>query len=181
MELIFDNPKIVLLGVGAVGALDEYFYHYKKANLFKRDDCLSENLLHTARYFIYCLLFFLLATAEVSGIYVIPVIFLLVCDLLVGIGDVIVEPKTRAFQGGLPPGEYLLHMMLSFGLGCFYYGFGKQLFQVASMPTDINFSFNPTDLLSFMLICMSLGSGILFVFGAYHLKESKRGSFIISA
>lgn len=171
-----DTPAyfIALFTLGSVGCLDEMYYHLFKFQLFKRIDCYEENLLHMARSFVYSFIFIFVALFEVSGAYAWLVIILLALDIIVGIWDVIEEPHSRRNIGGLPAGEYLLHMLLSANLGVFYILYLIKLVPSLDMATSISRQTFTYPILQYMMVLMGLASMVLFIYGLIVTTKTKK-------
>ena len=148
MELTaLTKQELALLSLTAlalIGSIDEYFYHYKSERLLFKPECFKENILHAIRTLIYTILFFTISTYEVSGIFAVLLFGVFFIDLIVGILDILVENESRENMGGLPKGEYLIHMLLSFHLGILYYNFTPYLISQMAKPDRIDLIQNQT-------------------------------------
>ena len=179
MEFVeLTNQELALMSLSSlalIGSLDEYFYHFKSEKLLSKPECYKENILHALRTLIYSLLFFLIATYKITGALAIITIALFFADLIVGILDVLVEKDSRKKSGGLPKGEYLLHMMLSFHLGILYFNFIPYLLTASQRPSNLELLTGLTyPLLSvFIKLCSAL-SFIYFFIQFYYLLKSRQ-------
>ena len=104
---------ILLVLLGAFGAFDVAFFHMKRAKISERPECRTEAVLHIVRGVVYAIQFALLPNVALRGAWVAALFVLFAIDASVAALDVLVEPKSRAAQGGLPPGEYFMHILLS--------------------------------------------------------------------
>jgi hypothetical protein len=109
---------ILLVCIGALGAFDVFTYH-RRAALTARPDTRAEAWVHVARGLVYPLQFELVAGFELHGAWYVAFVVLVVADVAIAAIDVALEPRARAAQGGLPPGEYAAHMLLSVLVGAY--------------------------------------------------------------
>lgn len=107
----------LLLLVGHLGAFDVIYFHWWKCRLSERPECRREVLWHTARHLIYGLQFVWVANLRFHGAALIGLVVLYAADVFVAWADVWEERDSRRAQGGLPRGEYLMHIVLSVLVG----------------------------------------------------------------
>jgi hypothetical protein len=153
--------KFILIFIGLVGAIDEYIYHFRKVELHKKSECRTENTLHIVRQFSFSAVFFIAASIEVTGIFAILLMVLLSLDIFIGFADVIVEPKSRAKSGGIPGGEYFLHMLLSFALGIFHFNYFSYLTTKTSALSAYTVNIDLTSIEQIALLIMSTCSFLM--------------------
>jgi hypothetical protein len=165
--------KVLLIIIGTVGAVDEYFYHYKKAQLLFKPECLTENILHILRQFSFSIIFFLSACVDLHGYFALALMILLVIDIIIGFADVIVEPKSRKQSGGLPAGEYFLHMLLSFSLGIFHFNYISYLLPKIANSSSYALNLEANSPLQIALISMSMASLFIAIAGIYAITRKK--------
>ena len=108
----------LLFVIGSIGAFDVFTFH-RAAGLTRRADTRTEAWLHVARGLAYTVQFVIVATLELHGAWYIAFVVLLLLDVAIALADVAVEPAARRAQGGLPPGEYLAHIVLSVLVGAY--------------------------------------------------------------
>lgn len=104
---------IILLFLGALGAFDVVYFHMKKAQITERPECRTEAIIHVVRGLVYAVQFALLPNVALRGAWTAALVVLFAVDASVAALDVLAEPRSRASQGGLPPGEYFMHIVLS--------------------------------------------------------------------
>ena len=107
----------LLLIVGHLGAFDVLYFHWWRCRLADRPECRREVLWHTARHLIYGLQFLWVANLRFHGAALIALVVLYAADVFVAWADVWEERDSRRAQGGLPRGEYLMHIILSVLVG----------------------------------------------------------------
>jgi hypothetical protein len=107
----------LLLVVGHLGAFDVLYFHWWRCRLADRPECRREVLWHTARHLIYGLQFIWVANLRFHGVALIALVVLYAADGFVAWADVWEERDSRRAQGGLPGGEYLMHIILSVLVG----------------------------------------------------------------
>ena len=115
----FSNIQMIMLSLitlGTIGAFDEIFFHQIQGRILYRKDCLNENVLHLIRSFCFSIIFCSFGLFDLQGGFIFILIVPFIVDLVVGVLDILIESKSREFQGGLSPLEYLTHMVLSFHL-----------------------------------------------------------------
>lgn len=107
----------LLLVVGHLGAFDVLYFHWWKCRLADRPECRREVLWHTARHLIYGLQFVWVANLRFHGAALVALAVLYAADVFVAWADVWEERDSRKAQGGLPRGEYFMHIVLSVLVG----------------------------------------------------------------
>ena len=103
----------LLLSIGWLGALDVCFFHVWRCRLFLRPESRFENATHAVRALLYALLVFATVYVDAGGVYAWLLVVLCATEICNTALDVWLEHRSRVGQGGLPPGEYSLHMALS--------------------------------------------------------------------
>ena len=161
-----------LITLGVIGAFDEAYYHQYIGKILWRKECLRENVLHLVRTFCFSLIFFIFSSFELTGFYVLALVFLFMSDLIVGFLDIVVERNSRAFQGGLYSGEYLTHMLLSFHLGALYINLIPRMLKAFNLDSSINFII-PSSAAQVTLLLFSIGTFIYGVFQTQVLLKNK--------
>ncbi|HVH43094.1 MAG TPA: SRPBCC family protein [Labilithrix sp.] len=110
-------PSVLLLVIGLLGAFDIAWFHTYKGRLVERPECRREVVLHVLRGVVYAVQFVVVPNVAMRGAWLALLGLLFAVDVVVGIGDIALEPKSRAPQGGLSAHEYLIHMILSVLVG----------------------------------------------------------------
>jgi hypothetical protein len=106
------TPTLVLLLVMAtIGAIDGTYYHTYKFRLFEQPSARFETITHVVRAFSLAAALWVLAHRIPVGGWYWAIVALFTFDLVDDVVDVLIEPRSRAPLGGLPPLEYLIHMI----------------------------------------------------------------------
>jgi hypothetical protein len=105
-------PLVCLLLLATIGVTDSAYYHTYKFRLFEQPSSRVETLTHIARAFAAAVTIGLLSHYRPVGGWYWLVAGVLGFDFVINVVDVVVEPKSRAPLGGLPPPEYLIHMVV---------------------------------------------------------------------
>lgn len=115
MEISF----YLLLIVAHFGVFDVLYFHIYKCKLHLRPECRREVFWHVWRNLIYALQFVWVANLRFHGLALGLLAALYLTDIFVAWADVLEEKKSRAAQGGLPRGEYFMHIALTMLIGCY--------------------------------------------------------------
>jgi hypothetical protein len=107
----------ILLFAGHLGFFDVVYFHTYRCRLQARPECQREVLWHTVRHFIYAAQFIIVANLRFHGAALLLLAGLYALDVFVAWSDVWEETTSRGPQGGLPRGEYLMHVVLSLLIG----------------------------------------------------------------
>ncbi|WP_419903092.1 TIGR01777 family oxidoreductase [Kiloniella sp.] len=103
----------LLVVQGLMGAFDNFWHHEITEALPSKPSARKELMLHTAREFIYAILFIMLGWATWHGLFGIVVMVLLLVEVGITLWDFIEEDMTRK----LPPLERVLHTVLAMNYG----------------------------------------------------------------
>jgi hypothetical protein len=109
----------LLLVVGHLGSFDVLYFHIYKCTLARRPECHKEVLWHTIRHLIYACQFLVVANLRFHGWALLFLAALFASDVYVAWSDVWEETASRRSQGGLPRGEYFMHIVLSLLAGSY--------------------------------------------------------------
>jgi len=96
-----------------LGAFDNLWHHEWEAALPQEPGARKELALHTAREFLYAIVFVSIAWTEWHGGWAVLLIAILLCEIAITIADFLVEDRTRR----LPPLERALHTVLALSYG----------------------------------------------------------------
>lgn len=125
----------LLLAIALLGALDILLFHTVANGIRAHADSRAELLVHSLRGPTYAALFILVPNFALHGAWFWLLIGILVFDLLVSLVDFALEKQSRATFGGLPSGEYVLHVVIAMLFGALVtstlYGAGNW----AGLPT----------------------------------------------
>ena len=126
------NSIFALLTAQALlGAFDHIWNHEIKERLPSKRSAAGEVALHSARDFIYGLIFIQLGWFEPHGLWAAILAATLGVEILITLTDFIVEDQTRR----LPPGERILHTVLAINFGMFLITFAATLQQWWHLPS----------------------------------------------
>lgn len=103
----------LLVAQGVMGAFDNFWHHEITEALPSKPSARKELMLHSAREFIYAVLFIMLGWATWHGLFGIFTMILLVVEVGITLWDFIEEDMTRK----LPPLERVLHTVLAMNYG----------------------------------------------------------------
>ena len=127
----------ILLAVGQLGAFDVLYFHRVRCRLHERPEAQREVLWHTARHLLYGFQFIFVANLRFRGaLLLVPALFY-AADVFVAWSDVWEETESRRGQGGLPRGEYLMHVILSVLVGIYLCCVGQAIWPDRLLPAGI--------------------------------------------
>ena len=163
----------ILFVLGCLGGTDILLYHSVSHGIRSHQDSRLELVIHSLRGPTYAALFLLMPNFALQGGYFWLLIGIFAFDVCISLGDFIIERASREFFGGLPTGEYVLHIILAMLFGSLvtsaFYGAGHW----AAMPTRL--AYEPAavpDVLRAVLAVMAvlvLGSGVMDLMAARRL------------
>lgn len=107
----------LLMVASFIGAIDVFWFHLYKLRLFRQRASVAEELTHLAAYGTFMAIGVLLLVADSASTVRGPVLGLFGVHLGITAVDVLLERSSRMALGGLPPVEYLLHVLVTFGIG----------------------------------------------------------------
>lgn len=113
-------PSALLFVIGFLGATDVLLYHSVSHGIRTHPDSKIELIFHALRGPTYAFLFIIIPNFLLCGIWYWILVLILVFDVAISIADFWVEEKSRDFLGGLPSGEYVLHMIIAMIFGAFF-------------------------------------------------------------
>lgn len=109
----------LLLAIGHLGFFDVLYYHIYQCGLHRRVECQREVLWHTMRHLVYGCQFLVIANLRFHGAALLALAGLYAADIYIAWADVWEETESRRALGGLPRGEYFMHVVLSVLVGCY--------------------------------------------------------------
>lgn len=127
----------LLLAIGLLGAFDVVYFHIYRCRLHLRPECQREVLWHTVRHLVYALQFLWVPHLRFQGAALLGLAVLYAADVFVAWADVWEEKDSRAAQGGLPRGEYLMHVVLSLLVGLYLMSTFRAVWPDRLLPTAI--------------------------------------------
>lgn len=112
-----EAPTYILFVLGVLGATDILLYHSVSHGIRSHQDSRWELVVHSLRGPTYAALFILVPNFAMQGGFFWLLMGILVFDLCISLADFVLEGRSRAFFGGLPTGEYVLHIILAMLFG----------------------------------------------------------------
>lgn len=171
MEISF----YLLLFFSHLGVFDVLYFHVYKCQLHKRAECQREVFWHILRHLIYALQFAWVAHLRFHGWALLLLGVLYFFDIFVAWADVLEENRSRAAQGGLPRGEYFMHVVLSVLVGCYLMATIQAVWLDFYRPTNV--VYNPPAVPLILRLYMT-GMAIIafgnFVFDFYKWLKFRR-------
>ena len=133
----------ILFVLGILGATDITVYHSFAHGIRHHPNSRQELIVHSLRGPTYAALFLLVPNMEMYGLFFWCLIALFAVDLAISIVDFALERQSRQFIGGLPSGEYVLHILIAMLFGALVTSVLLGVGQWVRMPTGIVYA--PTD------------------------------------
>lgn len=127
----------LLLVVGHLGVFDVLYFHIYRCKLDHRRECHREVFWHTLRHFIYASQFIIIANLRFHGAALLMLALIYLADVFVAWADVLEETRSRRPQGGLPRGEYFMHIVLSLLVGCYLMVVWQTVWGDRLLPTAV--------------------------------------------
>jgi hypothetical protein len=127
----------LLLFVGHLGVFDVIYFHQYRCKLQQRPECQREVFWHTIRHLVYGTQFVIIANLRFHGAALILLALIYAADVIVAWSDVLEETSSRRSQGGLPAGEYFMHVVLSLLIGCYFILVGQAVWPDRLIATAI--------------------------------------------
>lgn len=103
---------ILLLAMATIGAIDGTYYHSYKYRLSQQPSSRLETVTHVLRALSLAVALWVLSDRIPVGGWYWAMAALFTFDLGVDVVDILIEPRSRAPLGGLPPLEYFIHMIV---------------------------------------------------------------------
>jgi hypothetical protein len=116
MTTTLTTTLTILAVVGTIGAIDVLYYHLYRFRLYSQPGCVAEEVTHLLRNAIFISVLLVCMQPSSPG-WASVMFFLVAADLANSVVDVLIERRSRESLGGLPSGEYLVHVLSSFGTG----------------------------------------------------------------
>jgi hypothetical protein len=175
----------LLLVIGHLGVFDVLYFHTYRCQLDRRAECQREVLWHTLRHIIYATQFIVIANFRFHGAALLILAMVYAADVFIAWADVLEETNSRRPQGGLPRGEYFMHIVLSLLVGCYFLLVLQTVWPDRNLPAAIVIDPPPVPaLLRAYMTLMGVGAIGAFFVDAYrwvtferrtalHLAQSK--------
>lgn len=104
---------VLLLAFAILAVIDGFYLHIFKYKLFNQPESKIEHLTHTIRAVLFPLIvYFLFISQSCITSFYLGILFVVIDVFVLGI-DAFVEKDSRAFMGGLPRWEYILHLFVN--------------------------------------------------------------------
>ncbi|APR84754.1 Hypothetical protein A7982_10103 [Minicystis rosea] len=134
------TASILLLLIALLGAFDIAYFHWHRCRLARRAESRTEVWIHVARGVVYALQMALVPNVRFAGAWYAAFVALFVADVAIAMADVAVEPASRRSQGGIPGGEYLMHIVLSVLVGAYLHALFVDTVPWAELPTALTWA-----------------------------------------
>ena len=153
----------ILFVLGCLGATDIAVYHSIAHGIRSHPDSRAELVVHSLRGPTYASLFLLVPNFAMHGLFFWCLIGLFTVDVGISVWDFALERHSRQFFGGLPSGEYVLHIIIAMLFGglvtAVFFGAGEW----ATLPTWIGYA--PADVPTFLRGVMAVMAVLVFASG----------------
>jgi hypothetical protein len=159
----------LLLIIAHLGAFDVLYFHIYKCKLHLRPECRREVFWHVWRHLIYALQFVWVANFRFHGWALAALAALYFCDVFIAWSDVLEENRSRASQGGLPRGEYFMHIVLSLLVGLYMMATFQAIWSDYQLPSAVVYA--PPQVPAILRIYMTAMGVIAFVNFVYDLYK----------
>jgi hypothetical protein len=127
----------LLLALGVLGGIDILLYHSISHGIRAHAESRWELVTHAMRGPTYAILFLVVPNFETRGVWALLVMLLLVVDVGISVADFWLERRSRAELGGLPSGEYVLHMIMAMLFGAFVMAAAPSLLEWMTQGTAL--------------------------------------------
>ena len=162
----------LLLIIAHLGLFDVLYFHNYKCKLHLRKECHREVFWHVWRHLIYALQFIWVANFRFHGYALILLGVLYFFDVFVAWADVLEENKSRKKQGGMPRGEYFMHVVLSLLVGAYLINTFQTIWADKNLATAIVYM-PPEVPFSLQVYMTTMGVIALFTFAGDLIKWLK--------
>src|SRR5258708_25414054 len=112
-----ETPPLLVFLLGCLGGADIAIFHSVAHGIRSHPDSAGELVTHCLRGPTYAALFVLIPNFVIQGFFAWGLLALFAFDLAISIWDFCLEQGSRRFLGGLPSGEYVLHMLMAMVFG----------------------------------------------------------------
>jgi hypothetical protein len=130
-------PLAIMSAVAPIAAIDVLYFHLYKFRLYAHRASQLETVTHLARALLFGAAAFLLARGEPHGAWFWVIAGLAAADFGNNVADVLLEPRSRAPLGGLPPLEYAIHIVGATASGVIAGAWVIGGWPLASLPTEL--------------------------------------------
>ena len=130
-------PLAIMSFVAPIAAIDVLYFHLYKLRLYAHRTSQLETVTHLIRALLFGAAALLLTHREPHGAWFWVITGLAAADLLNNLADVILEPRSRAPLGGLPPLEYVIHIVGATASGVIAGAWAIGAWPLAALPTEL--------------------------------------------
>jgi hypothetical protein len=162
----------ILFVLGCLGAIDIAIYHTFAHGIRSHPDSRRELLVHSLRGPTYATLFLVIPNLGLHGLFFWFLIGLFVADVAISIADFALERDSRSYFGGLPSGEYILHILIAMFFGALVTAVFFEAIAWASLPTSLTYDPAPVHIL--LRLVMAVMAVVVLVSGVQDLVAAQR-------
>lgn len=162
-----ETSSYILFALGFLGAVDIAVYHSFAHGIRHHQSSRNELIVHSLRGPTYAALFVLVPNVHMHGVFFWGLISLFFVDLVISVVDFALERKSRQFIGGLPSGEYVLHMLIAMFFGALVTSVWISVSWWSNMPTEL--LYYPADVPWILRAVMGVMAILVFLSGVQDL------------
>ena len=129
----------LLFVLGCLGAADIILFHAIAQSIRRHYESRQELIVHSLRGPTYAALFVLVPNCVMQGAFFWMLVGLLAFDLAISLWDFSIERRSRRSVGGVPTGEYVLHVVMGIVFGGVIAAVFFEGLPWASAPTRLAF------------------------------------------
>ncbi|MBS2032908.1 MAG: hypothetical protein JST54_33860 [Deltaproteobacteria bacterium] len=130
-------PLTLLILMGSIGSIDSLYFHLYRFRLYAQPSSRIETLTHVVRGLTFCATLSILLAGVPRGAWYWAVAAVFGVDFVDDVVDVLIEPGSRRPLGGLPPAEYLIHMVVMAVTGAIWVSFLTAGWATRNAPTAL--------------------------------------------
>lgn len=112
MEIGFTIATLMLLLFGLLATFDGIYLHIFKYRLYRHKESRFEHITHTIRALLFPFILYFLFLNQSTAAFYAGITFVVIDLITLGV-DAFVEKDSRAFMGGLPRWEYIIHLFVN--------------------------------------------------------------------
>lgn len=131
------GPLAIMSVVAPLAAIDVLYFHLYRFRLYSHRASQLETVTHLMRGLLFGVAAFVLTHGEPHGAWFWVITGLVVVDFGNNLADVILEPRSRAPLGGLPPLEYVIHIIGATASGLIAGVWVIGAYPLARLPTEL--------------------------------------------
>jgi hypothetical protein len=168
----------LLFVLGCLGGLDILLFHSIGHGIHSNKESANELVTHALRGPTYAALFVLVPNFALHGNWAWILIALFVVDVAISVFDFAMEGESRRKLGGLPAGEYVLHILMAMLFGALVMStvpsLGKWLAESSAIfysPAGVAVFLRA---IMFLMAVLVLYSGLLDLLAVIRLKANLR-------